>query len=141
MIKHYKGEEAPTRERPVKYLTEEERAFYEVFIDKDGLVVNSQGIPLTSPINKNRPIEAVYVISPEGRFYASYLTPNDFFQHSSFLAGGDILAAGKITFNEGTIQTLSNESGHYHPPIESIDTVITILEKRSVKIMNVFIAE
>jgi hypothetical protein len=140
MFDLYNGEESSIRERPIKYLSKKERKPYEVFIDKNGLVVDSQGLPLTSPMNGNRPYEAIYVISPKGRFYASYLTPDDLFQHSSFLSGGDVIAAGGITFHKGTIQTISNASGHYYPPVESLKTIVSILEKRKVRIMNVFIA-
>lgn len=136
----YRGEELSST-RPVKYLNVEERSHYEVFINKDGLVVDRTGAPLTSPIGKLKPLEAVYVVSPEGKIYVSYLTPNDSFQHSSFLSGEDVISAGIITFDKGTIQTFSNESGHYQPTVESIDLMITLLEERKVKIMNVFIAE
>lgn len=140
MLGQFKGEELSSSNRPIRYLNEEERKPYEVFLNDQGLVVDSQGAPLTSPIKGNRPIEAIYVISPKGKFYVSYLTPDDLFQHSSFLSGGHVIGAGQITFHKGTIQTLSNESGHYYPPIESLDTIITILENRGVKIMNVLVA-
>ncbi len=140
MLSRFNGEESPTRNRPIRYLDDEERSYYEIFINHEGLAVDSEGIPLTSPMKGSKPLEAIYVVSPDGKFYVSYLTPDDFFQHSSFLSGGNVIAAGQITFHKGTIQTLSNESGHYYPPIESLDTIITILENRSVKIMNVLVA-
>ena len=138
MLTQYIGENSLDLEIPVIYLDKTQRAQYEIFINSDGLIVDQSGEPLTSPLFGNRPREAIYVVSPEGKIYISYQTPFDNFYHSSFLSGGDVIGAGLITFHKGTIQTLSNESGHYHPPMESLKTLMTLFAQKKVQIMNVF---
>jgi hypothetical protein len=63
------------------------------------------------------------------------------FHHSSFLSGGDVIAAGTIHLHDGDIQRISNSSGHYQPSLSSLDQIITIFENHKVKIYNVEISE
>ncbi|KAJ0974208.1 hypothetical protein J5N97_016173 [Dioscorea zingiberensis] len=54
------------------------------------------------------------------------------FQHSSFLAGGAVLAAGRLVIERGILKTVSRDSGHYRPVKESIHEFRNFLERNNV---------
>lgn len=51
------------------------------------------------------------------------------FHHSSFTKGVHIISAGELTPKQGKITYLSNESGHFQPPIENFRTMIEYLNQ------------
>ncbi|KAL8950747.1 MAG: hypothetical protein Q9222_003244 [Ikaeria aurantiellina] len=54
------------------------------------------------------------------------------FQHSSFLHGGRVSAAGIIKVKDGQIRYFQPRSGHYKPPASSFRAFVHSLEKRGV---------
>lgn len=103
-------------ERRARYFDEAERTRFQLHF-KDGIFVDYKG----RPVNTRGPIQ--FVIAPEGHFYSfagvTYVDgkpiENVTLYHSSFLAGGPVLMAGLVEFNEGVITYIDNESGHYMP--------------------------
>jgi hypothetical protein len=57
---------------------------------------------------------AIYVMGKDGRFYSTSHKIG-LFHHSSFLGGGDVAGAGEIKVVGGTVQYITNKSGHYWP--------------------------
>ncbi len=75
---------------------------------------------------------AIYVMDPNGFFYAGPHQVGQF-HHSSFLAGGVVAGAGELkTDHSGKIQEISNKSGHYTPSSSQMFQVFTQLEKGGV---------
>ncbi|CAO2147662.1 unnamed protein product [Urochloa humidicola] len=59
------------------------------------------------------------------------------FQHSSFLAGGAIIAAGKLTVENGVIKSIVAYSGHYKPSMENLDNFMKFLEESGVDLKEI----
>ncbi|KAL8703862.1 MAG: hypothetical protein Q9201_002951 [Fulgogasparrea decipioides] len=54
------------------------------------------------------------------------------FQHSSFLHGGRVSAAGLIKVKDGQLRYMQPRSGHYKPPASSFRAFVHSLQKRGV---------
>ena len=133
---HYLGEEYGTAQMSaiwrrsgittnVTYLyTESERAPYRIYF-KDGLIVDASGVPLC----QSTACSGIYVMTPSHEIYfkPGHAEPGSF-QHSSFLAGGDLRSAGDIKIYSGKVLYIDNSSGHYKIPWE--DNVQIIMEFR-----------
>ncbi|MBK8203174.1 MAG: hypothetical protein IPK68_12925 [Bdellovibrionales bacterium] len=105
--------------RKVRYLKmESEREKYQIYII-DGRLTNRDGRPICSFAK----CKGVFVMTGEGaiyfrplRFYSGFLESLPFFRlfkHSSFLAGGEVAAAGYLVIDNGMVDYFDNASGHY----------------------------
>ena len=64
---------------------------------------------------------AIWVMSPRERLYTSSHVKGSL-QHSSFLAGGDVAAAGTMTISrQNRLVSADNASGHYKPRREHME--------------------
>jgi len=54
------------------------------------------------------------------------------FQHSSFLAGGQVVSAGLISVHQGLIHKLSPLSGHYRTRIDSFRKFVSLMQDKGV---------
>lgn len=109
----YRGEQS----RGVRYLGDNERRTFEVTI-RDGKFYDAQGLPISTRTAKSAHSgtgHAIFVLSPDGKLYMSMQHSVGRFHHSSFLAGGDVLAAGELTLDEGRLVGFTDRSGHYMP--------------------------
>ncbi len=92
----------------VTYFNEDERADYEL-VCREGLLYNA---------SSNRPIDCregesyIFVQEPGGKLYAAPYE-RGVLNHTSFLAGAPVLAAGKFIAQNGKITEISDKSGHY----------------------------
>uniref|UniRef100_A0A453N947 Uncharacterized protein n=2 Tax=Aegilops tauschii TaxID=37682 RepID=A0A453N947_AEGTS len=59
------------------------------------------------------------------------------FQHSSFLAGGATIAAGRFTAENGVIKSIWAYSGHYKPSAENLSNFMSFLEENGVDLKEV----
>lgn len=91
---------------------------------RDGLVL-SNGIPL-STIHFVKGVW-IWVMDEKGNFYAHPWSPNSDTYHSSFFAGEPVRAAGLIRVNQGIIEMINNESGHYKPSKLHLDYAVDAL--------------
>ncbi|XP_044407880.1 IQ domain-containing protein IQM3 isoform X2 [Triticum aestivum] len=68
-----------------------------------------------------------------------YLGPKErgVFQHSSFLAGGATIAAGRFTAENGVIKSIWAYSGHYKPSAENLGNFMSFLEENGVDLKEV----
>lgn len=54
------------------------------------------------------------------------------FQHSSFLAGGQVVSAGLISVRQGLIHKLSPLSGHYRTRVDSFRRFVQLMQEKGV---------
>jgi hypothetical protein len=103
--------------------TPEERAPYKLTLEK-GKLQQHQGLPFDTSSFKSLQEGAGWAIAvqfPNGTFYAGQHTHQgqrentiEVFHHSSFAGGGNINWAGLLKVNNGQLEAISNQSGHYH---------------------------
>ena len=63
------------------------------------------------------------------------------FQHSSFLHGGRISAAGTLKIKDGQLRSLSPLSGHYRPPTKNFQSFVHALRDAGVDLSRVSISK
>jgi hypothetical protein len=130
MMDKYKGEEGGGGHygTVIKYLDETERLRH-VMHGKDGKLVDPDGKPLDPQIGSAGADErsgfAIYVMTGDGTVYVSFDHNQGSFHHSSLVAGAPVAGAGDMTIIDGELLELSNSSGHYRPPPESLKNVAT----------------
>ncbi|MGH2632251.1 MAG: hypothetical protein ACRDG3_02470, partial [Tepidiformaceae bacterium] len=73
---------------------------------------------------------AIYVMSQDGRFYSTSHKIG-LFHHSSFLAGGAVAGAGEMKVVGGTIEYITNKSGHYWPGDKELTQTLHALQGAS----------
>ena len=66
-------------------------------------------------------------MDPMGNIYAANDRVPGKFQHSSFLAGSPIAAAGEIEVHDGVVKFISGKSGHYRPSAQQLDQMVNNL--------------
>jgi hypothetical protein len=79
---------------------------------------------------------AIYVMDAGGRLFAAQHKVG-LFHHSSFLAGGNVSGAGEIKVVNGTLEGITNKSGHYTPTTSEMLQVFAELTHRGVDITTV----
>jgi hypothetical protein len=76
---------------------------------------------------------AIYVVSPEGTWYAgSHIIGK--FHHSSFLSGRPILSAGELQVENGVLTKITAKSGHYKPSFDQFIAGLKDLKSKNVKL-------
>ncbi|KAF1737794.1 IQ domain-containing protein IQM1 [Beauveria bassiana] len=78
-----------------------------------------------------RPNCWIFVADTNFRLYVG-IKDSGAFQHSSFLQGGRISAAGLIKIKNGRLQSLSPLSGHYRPPSSNFRAFLQSLKAENV---------
>ena len=129
----YKGEDTIG----VRYFGARQRAPYRAYAC-GGVLCDAQGVPLDPHLelakNARRNGKAIFVIDPEGKFWVTFDHRYGRVHHSSLVAGGPVLAARELLLEAGQLLSISNESGHYHPPPESLDVAFVILNLMGVDV-------
>ncbi|KAG8376167.1 hypothetical protein BUALT_Bualt09G0035100 [Buddleja alternifolia] len=116
----------------IKYLAPKERESYEVVIEHGKLLYKQSGTLLDT-------IEGskwIFVLSTTRSLYVGQ-KKKGLFQHSSFLAGAAITAAGRMVAHGGVLEAVWPYSGHYLPTEENFREFITFLEEHCVDLANV----
>ncbi|MCC5643656.1 hypothetical protein LC607_12000 [Nostoc sp. CHAB 5824] len=70
----------------------------------------------------------IFVLSPDGKFYADAHEEGKY-HHSSALAGIPVKGAGAIKVIGGTLEEISDKSGHYKPNMHQMYTTLMQLQK------------
>jgi hypothetical protein len=79
---------------------------------------------------------AAFVVSGNYKLYVhSHLSGR--FHHSSFLAGGRVLAAGEISIIQGNLVAISRKSGHYQPDDHMLFFFLSWLSRRNVNLNHI----
>ncbi|KFY82345.1 hypothetical protein V500_10605, partial [Pseudogymnoascus sp. VKM F-4518 (FW-2643)] len=91
---------------------------------------------LRSSVKKNT---WIFVADTNFRLYVG-IKQSGAFQHSSFLHGSRISAAGLIKIKDGKLDKLSPLSGHYRPPVSSFRAFVHALREGGVDMSHVSIS-
>ncbi|KAK4432865.1 IQ domain-containing protein IQM1 [Sesamum alatum] len=116
----------------IKYLGPKEREAYEVVITNGKLVYKES----CSLVDTTEGSKWIFVLSTTRTFYVAQ-KQKGLFQHSSFLAGGAITAAGRLVAHGGVLEAIWPYSGHYLPTEENFNEFVSFLEEHSVDLANV----
>ncbi|XP_022873263.1 IQ domain-containing protein IQM3-like [Olea europaea var. sylvestris] len=117
----------------VKYLGLEARKSYE------HVIVNGKILRSTTRIHLNHEspqLKYIFVVSTSKKLYIGE-KKKGFFHHSSFLAGGAILTAGRLWVKDGVLKRISPSSGHYKPTEDSLERFLSILKENGVNLDEV----
>ncbi|KAI3695752.1 hypothetical protein L1987_78752 [Smallanthus sonchifolius] len=120
------------RQQCIKYLGPQEREHYE-YIIVEGKIMHRQTQLLLDTKNGEK---WIFVRSASKRLYAGEKKKGNF-HHSSFLAGGATLAAGRLDVEDGILKTISPYSGHYRPTDETLNSFLLFLEENGVDLNTV----
>ncbi|KAG5553346.1 hypothetical protein RHGRI_011274 [Rhododendron griersonianum] len=123
------------REQCIKYLGPQEREQYEYLVAEGKIVHQESGNSLDT--SKGLPgAKWIFVLSTTKKLYVGQ-KKRGVFHHSSFLAGGATLAAGRLEAEEGILKSISPYSGHYRPTEDSLGGFLTFLKENGVNISAV----
>ncbi|XP_042519495.1 IQ domain-containing protein IQM3-like [Macadamia integrifolia] len=120
------------KQQCIKYLGPQEREHYE-YIIIEGKVIHKQTEQLLNTCEGGK---WIFVMSTSKKFYAGEKKKGSF-HHSSFLAGGATLAAGRLVVEDGVLKTISAYSGHYRPTEDILDSFLSFLEDNGVDLDKV----
>ncbi|CAD6254809.1 unnamed protein product [Miscanthus lutarioriparius] len=112
----------------------QEREHYEYIINEGKVIHKQSGEPLDTRGPKGT--KWIFVMSTTKKLYAGK-KQRGVFQHSSFLAGGATIAAGRFTAENGVIKSIWAYSGHYKPSAENLCNFINFLEENGVDLKEV----
>ncbi|XP_042501910.1 IQ domain-containing protein IQM3-like [Macadamia integrifolia] len=120
------------RQECITYLGPQEREDYE-YIVIEGKILHKQTEKF---LDTSEGSKWIFVMSTSKKFYAGE-KKKGCFHHSSFLAGGATLAAGRLVAENGVLKTISAYSGHYRPSEENLDCFLTYLKDNGVNLDEV----
>ncbi|ERN13126.1 IQ domain-containing protein IQM3 [Amborella trichopoda] len=118
------------RKHCIKYLGPKERMHYE-YVPVDGKIVHKQTGELLDTSKEPEEVKWIFVMSTSKSIYAGRKEKGKF-HHSSFLAGGTTLAAGRIKTENGVLKYICDCSGHYLPSDKNLNVFITFLRENGV---------
>ncbi|XP_061360728.1 IQ domain-containing protein IQM6 [Gastrolobium bilobum] len=116
----------------IKYLGPEERKAYEVVIENGRLFYKQSG----KPVETTSDAKWIFVLSTSKTFYVGQKNKGTF-QHSSFLAGGATLSAGRLVVEDGFLKAVWPHSGHYLPTEENFQEFVSFLQENNVDLTDV----
>ncbi|KAL5124069.1 IQ domain-containing protein IQM6 [Glycine soja] len=122
----------------IKYLGPVERKCYEVVIENGRLLYKISG----KPVETTEDAKWIFVLSTSKTLYVGKKNKGTF-QHSSFLAGGATLSAGRLVAEDGVLKTFSTpkavwpHSGHYLPTKENFEELMSFLKENNVDLTDV----
>ncbi|KAK6152316.1 hypothetical protein DH2020_014951 [Rehmannia glutinosa] len=123
------------RQQCIKYLGPQEREHYEFLVVEGKILHKLTGKPLDT--NQRSPgSKWIFVMSVSKRLYTGE-KKKGLFHHSSFLAGGATLAAGRLMAEDGVLKSISAYSGHYKPTDDSLNVFLSFLKENGVSLDEV----
>ncbi|CAN4118259.1 unnamed protein product [Withania somnifera] len=128
--KKFNLEECPRsklQKRSIKYLGPQEREHYK-YIVAEGKIVHEKTGNLLDTTKGLPGAKWIYLMSTSRRLYAGEMR---MFHHSSFLAGGATLAAGRLVVKDGRVMVYQ---GHYHPTEDRLDSFLSFLIENAVNL-------
>ncbi|KAG9148299.1 hypothetical protein Leryth_012254 [Lithospermum erythrorhizon] len=114
----------------IKYLGPSEREEFEVVIE-NGRLKYKQSLELLDTKGGPEDTKWIFVLSVSKNLYVGQKKKGTF-QHSSFLAGGAALAAGRLVVEDGVLKAVWPHSGHYLPTEENFEEFMSFLEQLGV---------
>ncbi|GMJ12054.1 hypothetical protein like AT3G52870 [Hibiscus trionum] len=119
----------------IKYLGPQEREHYE-YIVVEGKIMHKQTRNVLDTFKGLKEAKWIFVMSTSKKLYAGE-KKKGMFHHSSFLAGGATLAAGRLVVEQGILKSISAYSGHYRPTDDSLDSFLSFLKENGVNLSEV----
>ncbi|XP_048535224.1 IQ domain-containing protein IQM3-like [Triticum urartu] len=126
---------ARLKKQCIRYLGPQEREFYE-YIIKEGKIIHKISGEALDTSQGPKGTKWIFVMSTAKKLYAGQ-KERGVFQHSSFLAGGATIAAGRFTAENGVIKSIWAYSGHYKPSAENLSNFMSFLEENGVDLKEV----
>ncbi|KAI3923122.1 hypothetical protein MKX01_014505 [Papaver californicum] len=123
------------RQQCIKYLGPQEREHYE-YIIIGGIILHKLSGELMDTSIGSEGAKWIFVMSTSKKLYAGE-KKKGCFHHSSFLAGGTTLAAGRLVAENGELKSISAYSGHYRPTDENLDSFKDFLSENGVNLNEV----
>ncbi|GMI79702.1 hypothetical protein HRI_001639500 [Hibiscus trionum] len=123
------------RQQCITYLGPQERVNYEYIVVKGKIIHKITGNELDT-IDGLKEGKWIFVMSTSKKLYAGK-KKKGMFHHSSFLAGGATLAAGRLVAEHGVLKSISAYSGHYRPTDDSLDSFLSFLKENGVDLDEV----
>ncbi|KVI08406.1 hypothetical protein Ccrd_013214 [Cynara cardunculus var. scolymus] len=114
----------------IKYLGPIEREAYEVIVE-DGKFMYKLSKTVIDTTGGPDDAKWIFVLSTSMVLYIGTKQKGKF-QHSSFLAGGATISAGRLVIVDGTLKAIWPHSGHYLPTEENFDAFLSFLEQHNV---------
>ncbi|KAM5559541.1 IQ domain-containing protein IQM3 [Rosa sericea] len=122
------------RQQCIRYLGPHERIHYE-YVVAEGQIIHSQTGELLDT-NEGSKAKWIFVMSTTKKLYAGE-KKKGVFHHSSFLAGGATIAAGRLAVTHGILKSISAYSGHYRPTDDRLDSFLSFLTENGVNLDEV----
>ncbi|KHG01584.1 Pentatricopeptide repeat-containing, mitochondrial -like protein [Gossypium arboreum] len=119
----------------IKYLGPMERMPYEVVV-VDGKFMYRQTGKLLHTTEETDDTKWIFVLSTSKVLYVG-VKKKGTFQHSSFLAGGVTIAAGRLIVDNGVLKAVWPHSGHYRPTEENFNDFISFLRENNIDLTDV----
>ncbi|KAH9617584.1 hypothetical protein KSS87_015264 [Heliosperma pusillum] len=123
------------RKQLIKYLGPQEREEYE-YIIVEGKIIRKLTGEVLNTVKASEGTKWIFVMSTCKKLYAGEKQKGKF-HHSSFLAGGATLAAGRMIVEDGTLKSISAYSGHYRPTDERLDSFLAFLKDSGIDLHDV----
>ncbi|KAJ1419521.1 IQ motif, EF-hand binding site [Sesbania bispinosa] len=123
------------RKQCIKYLGPQERENYEYTVCEGKIIHKISGDFLCTK-NESKDAKWIFVMSTSKKLYAGK-KKKGLFHHSSFLAGGATLAAGRLEAEYGVLKSISAYSGHYRPTDDTLNTFLSYLKENGVNLDEV----
>lgn len=123
------------RRECIRYLGPQEREHYE-YIIVEGTIVHKLSGDLLDTNGDLEGSKWIFVMSTSKRLYAGQKRKG-LFHHSSFLAGGATLAAGRLMAEGGKLRSVSAYSGHYRPTDGNLSSFLVFLKEHGVNLDGV----
>ncbi|CAF1934938.1 unnamed protein product [Brassica oleracea var. botrytis] len=119
----------------IKYLGPMERKAYEVVVEEGKFFYKTSGEMLHSSMEESDS-KWIFVLSTSKVLYVGKKKKGTF-QHSSFLAGGATVAAGRLVVESGVLKAVWPHSGHYQPTEDNFLDFLSFLRENNVDITDV----
>ncbi|XP_030532388.1 IQ domain-containing protein IQM3-like [Rhodamnia argentea] len=123
------------RQQCIKYLGPQERENYEYVVVK-GKIIHKQSGEFLHTKKGSEDAKWIFVMSTLKKLYAGE-KKKGVFHHSSFLAGGATIAAGRLVAEHGVLKAISAYSGHYRPTEDRLDSFLSFLKENGVNLDKV----
>lgn len=123
------------RKQCIKYLGPQERENYE-YIVCEGKIIHKLSGDFLHTKEDSEDAKWIFVMSTSKNLYTGKKKKGHF-HHSSFLAGGATLAAGRLEAENGILKSISAYSGHYRPTDETLDSFLSYLREIGVNLDEV----
>ncbi|KAF7804188.1 IQ domain-containing protein IQM6 [Senna tora] len=131
-VSHERCSRSKLQQQCIKYLGPVEREAYEVLIEYGRLFYKQSG----KCVETTRDAKWIFVLSTSKTLYVGEKNKGTF-QHSSFLAGGATLSAGRLVVDDGVLKAVWPHSGHYLPTEENFQEFMSFLKGHNVDLTDV----